>query len=118
MKLPLDAFNFQLAVIRPVNAREYFAQGAFARAVFAHDRVAASGGHLETDVLERDRSRKPFADATETNGGNGSLGAQKNRLQRFSLWIRRRRQYPGLRRRLKRINRDGNAFPAGVRLDG
>jgi hypothetical protein len=78
MKPPPDAFNFQAPLIRPVNARKYLAQGAFARAIFAHDRVATSSGDVKTDVLERDRPRKSFANAAKTNGVTGSFGTQEN----------------------------------------
>src|SRR5260370_26705518 len=81
VKPPTDTFNLKNSFIRTMNARQNFSQRAFARAVLAHERVATAGQHIETDVLERDRSRKSFADAASTNDGNGSFGTQGNKLK-------------------------------------
>jgi hypothetical protein len=76
-KTLFDALNYQASLIRPEYAREYFAQGAFARAVFTHDCVASPGHYVKTNVLKRDRSGIPFADAAKYNGGNDSFGTQE-----------------------------------------
>src|ERR1017187_7882150 len=89
MKPPFDPFHQYAPFTRLVNAGENFSQCAFACAVLAHDCVAASGGHVKTDVLKRDRSRKALADATKADGGIGSFGTQGNKLKQVSLRIRR-----------------------------
>jgi hypothetical protein len=87
-KPPPDAFHFQAPFVWPVNAREYFAQGAFACAIFTHNCMATTGTDTKTHVLERNRSRKPFADALKSNSGIGRFGAQGNKLQQvwFTDW--------------------------------
>src|SRR5258707_12273288 len=91
MEPPLDTFHHYAPFTRLVNAGENFSQRAFACAVLTHDCVAATGSHVKTDVLERDRSRKPLADATKADGGIGSFGTQRNTLKQVGLRIRRRR---------------------------
>jgi hypothetical protein len=73
MESSFNAFDFDRATIGPVDAGENFSQGAFARAILAHDRVAGSGHYVETHVFERNRARKPLADRAKANGGNGRL---------------------------------------------
>src|SRR5882724_10918782 len=90
MKPPFDTFHHYAPFARLVNAGENFSQRAFARAVLAHDGVAATGGHIKTDVLKRNRSWKPLADSTKADGWIGSFDTQGNKLA--SLRIRRRRQ--------------------------
>src|ERR1017187_5050404 len=87
-KPPFDTFHQYTPFTRLVNAGENFSQRAFACAVLAHDGVAASGGHVKTDVLKRDRSRKPLGDATKADGGIGSFGTQGNTLKQVGLRIR------------------------------
>ena len=113
MKPPFDTFHHDATFTRLMNAGENFPQRAFARAVLAHDGVAATGGHVKTDALQRDRSRKALADATKADGGIGSFGTQGNKLD-SSLRIRRWRQNGRRGRHLKRIRRHGNFF-AGLK---
>ena len=71
MKPAFDTFHHDAPFARLVNAGENFTQRAFARAVLAHDCVAASGGYFKTDVLKRNRSRETLADATKADGWMG-----------------------------------------------
>ena len=75
---PGDSFHFKTAFIALMNAGQDLSQRALARAILPHERVARSRPHVETDVLQRHRSRKSLADAAEANGGNGDFGAQEN----------------------------------------
>ena len=114
MKPPFDTFHHYAPFTRLVDAGENFSQRAFACAVLAHDGVAATGSHIETNVLQRDRSRKPLADATKADGGIGSFGTQRNKLRQAKLRIGRWRQKRRRCCHLKRIRRHGNFF-AGLK---
>ena len=101
MKPPFDTFHHYAPFARLVNAGENFSQRAFACTVLTHDGVATSSGHVKADILQRNRARKALADATKTDGGNGSFGTQRNKLRQAKLRIRRWRQNRRRGRHLK-----------------
>ena len=51
-KPPNNSVNFKMTFVRTVNARQYLPQGAFARAIFSHERVTGSRHHVKTHILK------------------------------------------------------------------
>src|SRR5258708_40182695 len=66
-----------------MNTGQNLPQSALARTILPHERVTRSRHHVKTYVLECHRSRKSFADAAKTDGGNGNFGAQENEINRL-----------------------------------
>ena len=65
------AVDEDLAVVRPVEAREDVRERALARAVLAEQRVHLAGGGLEVDALVRDDAREALRDPAHRDGGRG-----------------------------------------------
>src|SRR5690349_18636017 len=65
------AIEPDLPGIRPIDAGQDFAQGAFPRAVFTHQRVAVAWLDGERDVVQGEHAREPLGDADELEAAQG-----------------------------------------------
>jgi len=63
------AFKLNFAFVRGVNARENFTKGAFARAVFADERVATAAFDFKTHRIQREDAGETFGDVLKSEEG-------------------------------------------------